>query len=314
MKIKIPEWAGTTFWVILLVLTAFMCGQSASLYVKERLKVPVNMAVAREKVEKNDTRKPFTHYERELLPVFGESKKADGEKTSRPGKTPGAAAKKEPGEVDWDQVLTDPNPKLELLGTVIGSDTAIAFVNVAGKDVTLSIGQSVGSYYVSSINKNTMGFSNGGREKQLVMNLEQVPLAVLNAAYNPAPSPSPSESPEETASLDEIVSQQGDQRIIDRRKFNALLKPPSKLANDLKFIPNSKEGTPYGIKISYLKPDSFFSRIGLQSGDILVKTNMKELKSVEDSFYAYQAFRNEDHITLEVDRDGEIIQIPMEFR
>jgi general secretion pathway protein C len=82
----------------------------------------------------------------------------------------------------------------------------------------------------------------------------------------------------------------------------------------MKFLPNSKDGKPYGIKVSYLKPDSFFSKVGLRSGDVLIKTNNKDIKTVEDSFYAYQSFKNEDHLTMEVDRDGQIIKIPMEFR
>jgi len=214
-------------------------------------------------------------------------------------------------EIDWDTVLTNHPNDVRVRGTVIGTDNAIAFLEVEGEDVSLYIGQKVGKFQVTAISKNTVTFRNGDQKRIVSM--------VLNEKNNSRRNHSHSmlrnrEKEDDDDKLDNIISFQGGKRIIDRRKFNALLKPPSRLATDIKFIPNSKDGKPYGIRISHLKPGSFFTRVGLRSGDIFVKINNKELKSVEDSFYAYQAFKNEDHLTLEIDRNGKKVTIPLEFR
>jgi type II secretion system protein C len=306
---RIPAWAIYVVWGIGIFLTAWYLGQSASLYVKGRLSAPRQIIYAKENAVQQVTEQPFSFYEKEITPIFGEAKpvKKEDKKDKKDDKKP-----KSELDVDWDGILTS-NPKSILLkGTVLGRGSAIAFLTVSGKDQSVALGGKAGSFDVSAIGKSSVKFVRGNQATVISMNLDET-----TTTGAPTPTASPAASPIADSGepdLASIISRQGDNIIVDRRKFNGLLKPPSRLANDLKFIPNSKDGEPYGIKVSYLKPGSFFTMIGLQSGDILVRTNNKELKSVEDSFYAYQAFRNEEHLTLEIDRGGSIIKLPLEFR
>jgi type II secretion system protein C len=147
------------------------------------------------------------------------------------------------------------------------------------------------------------------------MNLEGDVQAIMSAKpriIKASPEPGGTETAE--IDLDSIVTNNGGKYVVDRQKFNALLTPPSRLANDIKFIPNSKEGKAYGLKISYLKNNTFFGKVGLKSGDVLINANKKDVNSVEDSFQVYQMFKNEDHLSMQVERDGQIVDIPIEFR
>ncbi len=318
---KIPVWVTTVIWITAIVLTAFFAGQSASLYLRNRFHVQRNVTLARPpEIDTQKRERPLGFYRSSIVPALNQGKKPAGGDTGAPRATaPGGQPGDTPGEIptpaiNWDQILSVEEPALDLKGTVIGDDMAIAFVQVEGKDMSLTIGQQVGSYRVVSITKNTIGFSRGGNDKVVSMVLKSGGSS-RGGSTGGIPRPRAS-SPQANQTIDigDMISFQGNTRVVDRRKFNALLQPPSQLADELKFIPNSKDDQPYGIRISYLKPGSFFSRIGMRSGDILVRTNNKELMSVEDSFYAYQAFRNEEHLTLEIDRGGNIIQIPLEFR
>ncbi|MCD4785459.1 MAG: hypothetical protein K8T10_16690 [Candidatus Eremiobacteraeota bacterium] len=311
MNQKIPRWVSTILWVVGIFSTAFLLGNVISLYFKGKWTVPQKMVLAREEVKQEKMKKPFKDYRDDIQPMFGEVKKASPKKKKPEGENPDEP--EDPvNQVSWDQLIPTAQEQMRLNGTMIGSDTAIAIINVEGKDLSLQIGQQVGSYTVDSILKNAVVFKKDSKEIMLAMNLSEN--APVRAASNIRRMPARTLKKPKKDNLDDIVKASGSKRIVDRRKFNALLTPPSKLAKDLKFIPNSKDDKPYGMKISYLKNNSFFTKLGLKAGDILVKANNKEIKSVEDSFETYQMFRNEDHMTLEVDRNGQIVKIPIEFR
>jgi len=313
MKQKTPVWVSNAIWLLCLVLIAFFLGQFGSLYIKNRINVPFSIALpggATQEVQAKNV--PLSEYESEILPILGNSEAGEPSPTPSPTRDPNAPILPA-DKVDWNQMIVQTPHLIRLKGTVVGSGDGIAFININGEDMTLSIAQKVGDYVVHSITKSAIYFKKGTEEKMIALYLEE---GEPPAPAAPAPPEDPAVSPEmgREDDLDNIISFQGNSRIVDRRKFNALLKPPSRLANDIKFIPNSKDGKPYGIKISYLKPGSFFTKIGVQSGDVLIKTNNKDLQTVEDSFYAYQAFKNEEHLTLEIDRNGSIVKIPIEFR
>jgi len=311
MNQKIPRWVSTLLWIVGIFFTASLLGSLISTYFKSKWTVPQKMVLAREQVQKKEMKKPFSDYRNEIQPMFGEVKK-EPPKKKEPSKGSIFEEPEDPvKEINWDQVIPNAQQQMRLNGTMIGSDTAIAIINIQGKDLSLNIGQQVGSYTVDSILKNTVIFKKNSNEVVLSMNLSEG--APIHIASNVRRLPARAKQ-KPSSNLNDIVKTSGSKKIVDRRKFNALLNPPSKLAKDLKFIPNSKDDKPYGIKISYLKNNSFFTKLGLKAGDILVKANNEEIKSVEDSFKTYQMFRNEDHMTLEVDRNGQVVKIPIEFR
>lgn len=311
MNQKIPRWVSTILWVVGIFFTAFLLGNLVSLYFRGKWTVPQKMVLAREEVKQEKTKKPFKDYKNEIQPMFGEVKKESPKKKKSNGDN--LDEPEDPvNQINWDEIIPSAQQQMRLNGTMIGSDTAIAIINIEGKDLSLQIGQQVGNYTVDSILKNTVIFKKDSKEVILSMNLsESVPVRVASNIHR---MPARNLRIPKKDNLDDIVKTSGSKKIVDRRKFNALLTPPSKLAKDLKFIPNSKDDKPYGMKISYLKNNSFFTKLGLKAGDILVKANNKEIKTVADSFETYQMFRNEDHMTLEVDRNGQIVKIPIEFR
>jgi type II secretion system protein C len=318
MKKQIPAWVITAVWCLSIAVSAVFISQLISLYLQSKLAVPRNITVVKREPEKDEkNQRPLQYYRSSVVSIFGEQKatpvvsQATEETESDAGLDPDDPINKIP----WDQYLVRHNPSnIQLKGTIIGNNTALALLKVDGNDVSLYLGQRAGSYNLEIITKSSITFAKGNEKRIVAMETDP------DSALSDVPQPPPPQASGDVTfeggddDLEGLISFQGDRRIIDRKKFDELLKPPSRLAHEVKFIPNSKDGEPYGIRISYLKPDSFFSRVGLRSGDILIRTNDKILMTVEDSFYAYQAFRNEDHLLMEVDRDGQIVQIPMDFR
>ena len=313
MKKQIPTWLPSLLWVVGIFFTAFFIGKAIDIYIEDKMTVPSDIILAKEEVKKETPTKSLNDYQRDIIPMFKDGKNIETPSPASEKAKPGEEKKPESpvNLVEWDQELKAGGSRVDLKGTIIGSDTAVAFVEVGGEDMALHIGEKAGSYYIDRITKSTVVFRKGTEEVAVVMGLgEKRNVSTRRTARTVISKPKTDKGPD----LDKIVSNVGGKTVVDRKLFNALLKPPSRLANSIKFIPYSKDGKPYGIKVSYLKGGSFFTRVGLQAGDILVKANAKDINSVEDSFQVYQMFKNEDHLTLEVDRGGSPTKVPIEFR
>ncbi len=279
---KLPDWAPTVIISIIVFLSAYFLGSLVSNIARMNFVVPQSITLARESVENADAIKPLSFYENRITPILGtapEQPKKNNEENSSDKNEEDAPE----DNMNWKQMLNDNNSGIKLTGTVVGPDTSLAFFNIREENISLYFQQEVGGYRVDSILRDSVVFVNVNDENEfyeLRLFGEQQGHAKKTASpVSVAPG-----TKKGNDELDDIISYQGNKRVVDRRKFNALLKPPSRLANEIKFIPFSKDGQPYGIKISYLKPRSFFTKIGLKSGDILIKTNKKVLSSVEDSF------------------------------
>lgn len=312
MKFKMPPWLPSVLWGIGIIFTAFFMGKMIDVYLESRMAVPHEIILAKEEVKEVKQEKTISDYQRDIVPMFTGGKTVTDATPNPDKKKDGEEIPESPvNQVNWDQELSSGGGKIFLKGTIIGSDTAVAFIQVGDEDMSLHIGQKAGSYYIDRIEKSSVIFKKDNEEVFVSMDLG----ARVNTGRVAMPvrtiPPKPEENNEE---LDNIVADVGGKKVVDRVKFNALLTPPSRLANSIKFIPYAKDGKPYGIKISYLKGGSFFTKVGLQAGDVLVKSNNSEIMSVEDSFKVYQMFKNEDHMTLEVDRGGSNVKVPIEFR
>ncbi|MCE1246572.1 MAG: hypothetical protein LWY06_08010 [Firmicutes bacterium] len=319
MPKKLPDWAPTVIWGVSLFLCAWFLGDFVSAQIKNKMDTPREMVVIKKEAAQAAPVKTFADYQKDVLPMFGEAKVAAKPKKVETKKDKDEPVDESKPQVDWDSAISA-DGQIQLRGTLIGSDTGIAFVNIGGQDLSIRLGQELGSYKVDRIDKNAVYFSNGSVDKVIAMNLQGDLSPVMSSKpriQKPAPTeggPPGTETAEGNNELDSIVTSSGGKFLVDRQKFNGLLTPPSRLANDIKFIPNSKDGKAYGIKISYLKNNTFFGKVGLKSGDILINANKKDVNSVEDSFQVYQMFRNEDNLSLQVERDGQIVDIPIEFR
>lgn len=312
MKLKMPPWLPSVLWGLGIILTAFFLGKMIDVYLESRMAVSHDIILAKEEVKEVKQEKTITDYQRDIVPMFTEGKTIGTETPDPTKKKEGEEIPESPVNlVNWDQELSSGGGRIFLKGTIIGSDTAVAFIQVGEEDMALHIGQKAGSYYIDRIEKSSVIFKKGNEEIFVSMDMGgRVDTGRVAMPVRTIP-PKPEEKNDD---LDNIVADVGGKKVVDRVKFNALLTPPSRLANSIKFIPYAKDGKPYGIKISYLKGGSFFNRVNMQAGDILIKANNSEIMSVEDSFKVYQMFKNEDHMTLEVDRGGSIVQIPIEFR
>jgi membrane-associated protease RseP (regulator of RpoE activity) len=86
------------------------------------------------------------------------------------------------------------------------------------------------------------------------------------------------------------------------------------LANDLParriyIVPAIRKDRVIGFRISGVRPEGPFARIGLQDGDVVVAINGLKLATPDKALEVYRKLRNANHYSIEIERAGRRITI-----
>jgi general secretion pathway protein C len=73
---------------------------------------------------------------------------------------------------------------------------------------------------------------------------------------------------------------------------------------NVRIQPHFSDGQPDGFKLSGVRPDSFFYKMGLKSGDVITGVDGKKIESVDDAFMLYQGLQSSSNIQLQIKRKG----------
>lgn len=98
---------------------------------------------------------------------------------------------------------------------------------------------------------------------------------------------------------------QGPILIIPRDAIDRELGDFSVLASEVSVSPGSRGG----FQIASLRPGSFLERIGLRSGDTVLRVDGRPINAVADASAAYAWLRVTDHFTVDLVRDGRPVQL-----
>ena len=74
------------------------------------------------------------------------------------------------------------------------------------------------------------------------------------------------------------------------------------------------DGRPSGFKLSQIRPSSIFGRLGLQNGDTVQAVNGMEMNTPDQALGIYTKVRSASHLTITVDRRGEMVTLDYTIR
>ena len=96
---------------------------------------------------------------------------------------------------------------------------------------------------------------------------------------------------------------------IERSTVNSALANLNGLAMDARIVPSFKNGQANGFKLFSIKPDSLYSKIGIQNGDVIQSINGFDMNSPDKALEAYTKLRNAASIDLQVERGGQTVSM-----
>ena len=91
---------------------------------------------------------------------------------------------------------------------------------------------------------------------------------------------------------------------IDQEELDMALANLSKIATQARAVPAFENGKPVGFRLFSIKPNSVFTKIGLQNGDVLNSINGYDLSSPDKALELYNKLKTEKNFTMDFKRNG----------
>jgi len=274
---------------LIFALTGYIAAILFLLFMEKKLIVPPRMAIVKkvqQEKEKTRTVDEYLAAIKALFPAPVENKAAGGTSAG-----PESASD-----------ITSSLASMKLVATIIGDGSSLAVINVANKDEVVTLGQQFGGFTVKQIIRNKVLLTDGTRDGVLRMRFGEIEEKPQTASAPPSPSPVKDETPG-------VIKKE-----MSRREFETMIDPPDRIMREVGFATVSREGKPYGLQVTFLKPGSLLQNLGFLPGDILISANNKTLTSPEEGFTAYQMMKNEDTVDFKVDRQGRFNQLQIVFK
>jgi len=206
----------------------------------------------------------------------------------------------EPMDMETEEIeaLEPTSLKISLLGTVTGSEeNARAVIEETGRKTQglYRVGDSVQNAVVKKILWGKVVLRVGDKDEILSMEV-----------------PESKKGGRTSSSVKPVHS--GDTLTLSRSDIQDSLKNINKLLPQARIRPHLKDGKPDGFARSYIKANSFFTKLGLRRGDIVKSINGKQINTPEDAFSFYQALESGAPLSMEISRGGKPKTINYRFK
>lgn len=210
------------------------------------------------------------------------------------------------GEVDtatarpsWDRVPVRSALHGTLVGTALVTPERYSLCQIANPDLNETLVYAIGDKYQSAriygIEKERVLVDNEGRNEYIDNSA-----AGPNVGVTPIPVIASAEAGG-VKQLDE------GHYTIEKKVLNNALTNMSELATQARIVPSFKNGVANGFKLFSIVPDSLYSKIGVQNGDVIRKINGYEMNSPDKALEIYQKLRDANRIEIELERRGDTV-------
>jgi len=114
---------------------------------------------------------------------------------------------------------------------------------------------------------------------------------------------------QQAAAGGDSVKKLADNRYEVKKTFiDNTLSNLNNVATQARIVPSFKNGVANGFKLFSIQPGSLYSAIGVENGDVIQRINGYEINSPDKALEVYQKLRESSHITIEIERNGQIIR------
>ena len=101
-----------------------------------------------------------------------------------------------------------------------------------------------------------------------------------------------------------IRSKGGGQYEVDQAEVDKALGNLSSLATQARIVPAFEGGKPIGFKLFSIRPNSLYSKIGIQNGDVISRVNGYEINSPDKALEVYQKLKESKNVSVDLKRRG----------
>jgi general secretion pathway protein C len=219
---------------------------------------------------------------------------------------------KEPEVQEPDQPALDPNAapvksglRVKLIGTMAAtiSKWSIASILDLGtqRAQTYGIGHRVLGAEVLEILRERVIVLNNNRREYISNEMEGAVAAYVPP--NPGRLAHGGEPPPSGLGTG-IKSISDSEYEVPRGEIDKILANLNELSMQARMVLAFKDGQANGFKLFSIRPDSLYTKIGIQNGDVIRRINGNDINSVEKALEVYSRLRDASRIDIDIERNG----------
>jgi general secretion pathway protein C len=133
------------------------------------------------------------------------------------------------------------------------------------------------------------------------------PPVAVNVGVSPVPPPSAEPAPAGVPP-DGVKKLADNKYDVKKSVLDGTLSNLNSVATQARIVPSFKNGVANGFKVFSIQPNSFYTAIGVENGDVIQKINGYEINSPDKALEIYQKLREARHVTVDIERNGQTIR------
>ncbi|MBM4379073.1 MAG: general secretion pathway protein GspC [Deltaproteobacteria bacterium] len=223
---------------------------------------------------------------------------------------------KEPTEEQAVDMTGEPvktSLRLKLLGTLVASNPDWSIASIVDvptmKTGTYMVGHPVGGVAtVLEILRNRVVILYNGRREYIDATTGDgsgAPPPPPPVAAAPAPQ---AKEPGTAVTGNGIRATSDNEYEVPRAEIDKTLSNLNDVAMQARIVPAFQDGQAKGFKLFSIRPDSIYTKIGIQNGDVIRRINGFDLNSPEKALEVYSKLKEANRIDIEVERNGSVLR------
>ncbi|HLL54449.1 MAG TPA: type II secretion system protein GspC [Myxococcaceae bacterium] len=216
-------------------------------------------------------------------------------------------------QLDMDSAPVKSSLRVRLLGTLLSSLPQWSIASIQDvtnqRSTTYMVGDELQGARILEIERSRVIILNNNRRE--FINNEPgdgagPPMAF--AAPPPIRTSTPVQEPGTVATGASIRAVNENEYEVPRGEIDRTLSNLNDVAMQARIVPAFKDGVAQGFKLFSIRPDSIYTKIGIQNGDVIKRINGYDLNSPEKALEVYSKLKEASRIDIEVERNGSVVR------
>lgn len=201
---------------------------------------------------------------------------------------------------------------IKLLAIYNASDATVVTIQYKSITKVLAKGEEINGFVLESAGSDFARFSKNGKNYEVILEKIQSSTTSKYTVQKPIQRSLGIQKSNSSVPEGEVVDA-GDHKIIDKALFDHYAQNMDDIYKNIG-IAEIKEGKDIkGFRISFVKRDSPFAKLGLQRNDIIKSVNGQEINSYNAAFGVYKNIQNVENLTLVIERGKEEMELEYEI-
>lgn len=209
-------------------------------------------------------------------------------------------------EVDPNAPPVKSGLRVKLLGTLVAGNADWSFASiqdmVTQRSQTYMVGNELQGATVQEIERERVIILNNGRRE--FIDGQPGDGAVAYTPPSPPVAQANTAPPPGNGLGNGIKALSDNEYEVPRAEIDKTLNNLNDVAMQARIVPAFKDGQAVGFKLFSIRPDSIYSKIGVQNGDVIRRINGFDLNSPEKALEVYSKMKDASRIEIEIERNG----------